>query len=402
MAANVWLMDPEALDGLQNHIDMYESRGAIDAYEEPDDPTMQIQGSTAVISAIGTIFRYESALTEFLRFFMPVVTLESLNRSFREAFDNPAIRQILFLVDSPGGDASGVSDTAEMIRASSKPVRAYVDGMAASGGYWLASAAGEVHISQSALLGSIGVVITGRARDDSGRTVRIISTQSPLKQSDPGTAEGRADWQRTADDLAAVFVASVARYRATTPEKVIADYGRGGLLVGQHAVSAGMADQINMRHLIMSNTTELTAAVVMEEYPAVYDDIHALGAKSVDLKAAATAERERIMAVFEQALPGHDALIREMAFDGHTSGPEAAVRILAAERELSTAHRRGMEDVAAPVAPAEAPLASKQDTFTTKVEQLMAEHSLSRGQATRRAIQENPDLHASWLSNLAS
>lgn len=406
MTTNVWLMDPAALESLQLHIEAY-ARG-----EEPpastaeqSSPIMRVSGSRAIISAVGVIFRYETEMTAFLRLFFPVVTLDKLNESFQAAQDNPAIREILFLVDSPGGDAAGVADTAELIRASTKPVRGYVDNMAASGGYWLASAAGDLHISQSALLGSIGVVITGRARDD-GRTVRIISKQSPLKQSDPGTEEGRSEWQRTADALAQVFIDSVARYRGTTPEKVIADYGRGGLLVGQHAVAAGMADQINTRHLIMA-TKELTVSAVMEDSPAVYDDIYQVGfnagVKSVDLKAAATAERERIMAVFEQTLPGHDALIREMAFDGKTSGPEAAVRILAAERELSAAHRRGLETVAAPVDPAEAPLAPKQEaTFQTKVDQLMAEHSLSRGQATRRAIQESPELHASWLSGLAS
>lgn len=47
----------------------------------------------------------------------------------------------------------------------------------------------------------------------------------------------------------------------------------------------------------------------------------------------ATAERERIKAVEAQAIPGHEALIAEMKFDGKTTGPEAAVRILAAEKE---------------------------------------------------------------------
>jgi hypothetical protein len=48
----------------------------------------------------------------------------------------------------------------------------------------------------------------------------------------------------------------------------------------------------------------------------------------------AAAERERIKAVEAQGenLPGHDALIQEMKFDGKTTGPEAAVRLLAAEK----------------------------------------------------------------------
>jgi hypothetical protein len=46
----------------------------------------------------------------------------------------------------------------------------------------------------------------------------------------------------------------------------------------------------------------------------------------------ATAERERIQAVYAQSMPGHDALIKSLAFDGKTTGAEAAVQVLAAER----------------------------------------------------------------------
>jgi hypothetical protein len=46
----------------------------------------------------------------------------------------------------------------------------------------------------------------------------------------------------------------------------------------------------------------------------------------------AAAERERIKAVEAQAVPGHEALIAELKYDGKTTGPEAAVKVLAAEK----------------------------------------------------------------------
>ena len=52
--------------------------------------------------------------------------------------------------------------------------------------------------------------------------------------------------------------------------------------------------------------------------------------------AGATQERERIKSVQDQLIPGHETLIRELMFDGNTSGPEAAVKILAAEKKLRT------------------------------------------------------------------
>lgn len=52
------------------------------------------------------------------------------------------------------------------------------------------------------------------------------------------------------------------------------------------------------------------------------------------MDAGAKAERERIRGVEDQALAGHDTLIAEMKYDGKTTGPEAAVKILQAEKAV--------------------------------------------------------------------
>ena len=49
----------------------------------------------------------------------------------------------------------------------------------------------------------------------------------------------------------------------------------------------------------------------------------------------ANGERERIKAVRGQSLAGHEQLIEQLAFDGKTTGPEAAVAVLNAERSLA-------------------------------------------------------------------
>ncbi len=50
-------------------------------------------------------------------------------------------------------------------------------------------------------------------------------------------------------------------------------------------------------------------------------------------RAGAKAERERIQAVEAQFLPGHEDLIAKLAFDGKTTGEQAAVAVLAAEKK---------------------------------------------------------------------
>lgn len=70
----------------------------------------------------------------------------------------------------------------------------------------------------------------------------------------------------------------------------------------------------------------------------------------------AAAERERIQAVKAQALAGHDKLILELMFDGKTTGAEAAVAVLSAERALrGSAAANLAADAPQPLKPAATP-----------------------------------------------
>ena len=60
------------------------------------------------------------------------------------------------------------------------------------------------------------------------------------------------------------------------------------------------------------------------------------------IAAGSKAERERIQTVEAQALPGHEKLISELKYDGITTGPEAAVQVLAAEKSLITTKHKDL------------------------------------------------------------
>ncbi|MFB1487414.1 MULTISPECIES: S49 family peptidase [unclassified Thiocapsa] len=213
--------DPRATDQLQR-------RAALDRQPAP---------GVRIIPLYGPILRRNSFLSRLLGW----PTVEALALEITAANDAPGVGRIVLDIDSPGGVVCGTAELAALIRQSRKPVVAYVEGMAASAAYWLASAADEIVCGRSALVGSIGVVAT--YRPDRNAPTKVISSQSPLKQATPETEHGRAEIQRTVDALAAVFLADVARYRATTPATVATNYGRGGLLVGSAIVKAGMADR---------------------------------------------------------------------------------------------------------------------------------------------------------------
>lgn len=56
--------------------------------------------------------------------------------------------------------------------------------------------------------------------------------------------------------------------------------------------------------------------------------------QELGIKMGADAERKRIQDVEAQLLPGHEALIAELKFDGTTTGEQAAVRVLQGETIL--------------------------------------------------------------------
>lgn len=202
------------------------------------------RGSVGVVPVIGPIVRYGSMFNAMSG---GATSVGAIALDLNLALADPDVAAILLHVDSPGGETNGISELGDMIydARSKKRIVAYVSDLGASAGYWLASAAHEIVVAETAALGSIGVVAAVRdpSRADDGQ-IEFVSQVSPLKRVDPRTKDGKAQIQGLVDTLAGVFVRTVARNRDVDPEAVVDDFGRGGLLVGQDAVDAGLADRL--------------------------------------------------------------------------------------------------------------------------------------------------------------
>jgi ClpP class serine protease len=209
--------------------------------------TAQLRDGVAVVGITGPIFRYANLFTDI----SGATSIETAALDLRTALDNPGVRAVVLNIDSPGGATAGISDFAQQIRAASKPVVAFVGGTGASAAYWIAAAAPWVVASDTAMVGSIGViaVVQGQSDDES---IEIVSSQSPEKRPDLSTDAGRMVVQRTVDSLAQVFVDAVAVYRRVSANTVLSDFGRGSVLVGRDALAAGMVDQIGTLEGVLS------------------------------------------------------------------------------------------------------------------------------------------------------
>ncbi len=88
------------------------------------------------------------------------ISLDAFRRTAEALRTDPAVRAVVLRIDSPGGDALA-SDLMhrELVRLrEEKPVVASLADVAASGGYYLAAAAEEIHAEDASITGSIGVV----------------------------------------------------------------------------------------------------------------------------------------------------------------------------------------------------------------------------------------------------
>lgn len=87
---------------------------------------------------------------------------QQLIESREGIFDNNRVKGILLHINSPGGtmdDSDGIYRLLKEYKSKYKvPVYAYVDGMCASGGMYIASAADKIYASDVSLVGSVGVL----------------------------------------------------------------------------------------------------------------------------------------------------------------------------------------------------------------------------------------------------
>jgi signal peptide peptidase SppA len=224
--------------------------------------TVTMRDGVATIPLHGAMFRY----ADFFSRISGATSYQDAATDFGAALDDPTVKAIVLDIDSPGGEVNGCSEFATLVADARgrKPIVAYVSHLGASAAYWIASAADEIVVSSTSLLGSIGCVlaIQDTSERDAARgirTIEFVSSQTPDKRIDPNADEGRKKIQALVDSLAAVFIADVATYRGVTADDVVAKYGRGGILVGQAAVDAGLADRLGTYEALLAELRDRRA-----------------------------------------------------------------------------------------------------------------------------------------------
>ena len=418
-----WAIVPDRLEEIQA---IYAARVRGDELDIPaiearigrplvnDQQGYEVRNGTALIPLRGVLGQRMNLMANM----SGGTSTELFARDVRAAAADPAVKSIVILADTPGGTVAGTQAAASAVRAvrGVKPIATLIQGMMASAGVWIGTAADVVALdSGTSQAGSIGVVATHvdvsqREQAMGIKTTEIVAGKfkRAASQYGPLTETGQAMIQDQVDYLYSLFVADVAANRGTTEADVLQRMADGRMFIGQQAVDAGLADQIvSLEELISqlnqsaspARRTATSAKPSMDSIQTPTEQAQEWAAANPEAAAVlraegAISERDRIAAVRGLAI-GHEALIEQLAADGQTTGPDAAVAVIAAERELRANQAAvRLTEAPAPVAFAPAPDALVEATETAKPEPSAQELAEVAREITAKARAEGRTISA--------
>ena len=179
---------------------------------------------------------------------------EALAPLIERAFRKGRPDAVALAVNSPGGSPVQSSLIGAHIRRLadelSVPVHAFVEDVAASGGYWLATAADDIWVDESSITGSIGVISAGFGFPDllarAGIERRVHTAGEDKSILDPFRPERSEDVARLKALQSRIHEAFKAQVRARRGDRLdtTRDLFTGEIFVGGEGVEAGLVDGI--------------------------------------------------------------------------------------------------------------------------------------------------------------
>ena len=200
---------------------------------------------------------------------VPVIRLSGVisagSRGLNDAGLGPLIEKafrmkpaaVALVINSPGGSPVQSSLIASRIRRlaaeKSIPVHAFVEDVAASGGYWLACAGDHIWVDDSSVIGSIGVISASfgfaELMERQGIERRVVTAGRSKSFADPFLRQKPEDIERIRAIQAPIHEAFIAHVKARRGARLgEGDLFNADIWVGAQAVANGLADGVG--HLV--------------------------------------------------------------------------------------------------------------------------------------------------------
>lgn len=205
-------------------------------------------GNTAIVSIRGGFTNSESWMNEY----MGLLSYPRIRSAVAAAANGEGITQILLNMESPGGQVTGISETASFLRGvgESVPIYTYAGGTMASAAYWIGSVGKEIYTSDLSNVGSIGVIAVhmekSRMLEEGGITATVLRQGQYKALGNPYeklSDEAKAEIMASMGKVYERFTAHVADARGL-PMASVEQWAEGRVFFGYEAVANGLADDI--------------------------------------------------------------------------------------------------------------------------------------------------------------
>jgi ClpP class serine protease len=282
-----WLLDPTVQQALEAAHPLTQAQidtamAAVGGPSGNADRVLVTSGDSATISITGVMTSRPSMMAYY--FGGGNTLYGDLAAAINTVEMDPNIKSVDFIVNSGGGEAQPAVDLGDMIAGMKKPTRALVQ-TAASAAYWAASQADTiVALSRASRVGSIGAA-TVAYKPSAQYSIDVASTNAPNKRPNPETEEGLAVIRAELDEFHDLFATAVAVGRDKSIETVNNDFGRGGTMLAQKALEAGMIDSIGFQESKTTAKATSTGAMTMDlatlqaQHPTLHAQVLAEGHK---------------------------------------------------------------------------------------------------------------------------
>ena len=184
------------------------------------------------------------------------LAFKSIMEHIDQAFSSSSLQAVVLNINSPGGTPAQCEILTKYLQRKAAeanvPIFAFVEDMAASGGYWLACAASEIYAAETSIVGSIGVVMMSfgcaglmkkvgvESRTfTSGKKKAMLNPFEPVKESDVTTIE------RNLNEVHKAFINHVKESRGSRLQGDESTLFSGEIWTAKTAINLGLIDGID-------------------------------------------------------------------------------------------------------------------------------------------------------------
>lgn len=256
LTSEPWFITPDALAAITSLLEarlargvLMEAAGDMPAVEDPCEPELP---DVAIVRVHGVLGQHLSLMEKICG----GVDYADIVERVAGAVADPAVSSIVLHINSRGGMAIGCGECyGQLMRlraSTAKPIIAFVDGICCSAAMYIAAASSAIICTESAMLGSIGTILTvedhteKNAKEGIKRFAIKSASMKDIGSPDrPMTAEEKSILQQRVDFLGGMFVRDFTAGRSAVGAVVSPEVFATALTwFGQQAVDRGLADEV--------------------------------------------------------------------------------------------------------------------------------------------------------------